>query len=184
MGWRVVCALCTAALGAWAQSSFRVDVNLVQVEAMVVDGQGRAIGGLQRDDFEIYQDGKPQRISSFLYVTAAQTAPSPERRAPLVMPIPHSGVIRQEGLRSTAGQAESERPAGYYLLGYRPPDGTLINDLQQRKSHRIQLKVRRSGLRLSPAPPGNAPGAVAPPPALPPQVRAALGSAAVLGSSF
>jgi Ca-activated chloride channel family protein len=44
---------------------FRSGVDLVKVTATVRDGQGRLVGDLTRDDFEILEDGRPQRIDQF-----------------------------------------------------------------------------------------------------------------------
>ena len=46
----------------------RFDVDLVQVDAIVTDPQGRHVPGLTKDDFQVLQDGKPQRITHFSYV--------------------------------------------------------------------------------------------------------------------
>jgi len=46
----------------------RVDVNVVNVEVFVTDDAGRRVTGLERDDFEILQDGKPVEISNFFAV--------------------------------------------------------------------------------------------------------------------
>jgi Ca-activated chloride channel homolog len=44
---------------------FKAGVELVDVAATVTDGDGRFISGLTRDDFIVYEDGKPQEIVSF-----------------------------------------------------------------------------------------------------------------------
>jgi len=43
----------------------KVDVDVVQVIATVVDGRGHFVTGLPRTAFHIEEDGKPQRISHF-----------------------------------------------------------------------------------------------------------------------
>ena len=48
--------------------TFRVEVNFVEVDAIVTDAQGRPVTGLTADDFEVVEDGKPQKISSFSLV--------------------------------------------------------------------------------------------------------------------
>lgn len=45
--------------------SFRTGVELVNVTATVTDGAGRFVPGLRKDDFVVYEDGKPQVISQF-----------------------------------------------------------------------------------------------------------------------
>ncbi len=49
----------------FAQEPFRVDVQLVNVGFSVRDAQGRLIADLSRDDFEVLEDGVPQKISFF-----------------------------------------------------------------------------------------------------------------------
>ncbi len=47
------------------RSSIRVDVNLVSVLASVLDQNNRPVPDLERDRFEIYEEGKPQKIEVF-----------------------------------------------------------------------------------------------------------------------
>lgn len=44
---------------------FRTGVEIVQMAATVVDGDGRLVGDLGRDDFEIYEDGRLQPVTHF-----------------------------------------------------------------------------------------------------------------------
>ena len=48
-----------------------VNVNLVQVDAVVTDSKGKQVTDLTADDFQIFQDGKPQKITHFSYVSTA-----------------------------------------------------------------------------------------------------------------
>src|SRR5262245_54047476 len=48
-----------------AQPTFRTDVNAVLLDVRVVDGQGKFVDGLTKDDFRILEDGGEQVISSF-----------------------------------------------------------------------------------------------------------------------
>src|SRR6266404_7980042 len=65
----------------------RINTELVQTEVMVFDKKGRFVDGLQRDQFQVTVDGKPQPISSFEQVRAGssrerpRTAPSPNAAA-------------------------------------------------------------------------------------------------------
>ena len=51
------------------QTTIRVDVNLVQVDAVVTDAKGRQVTDLNPGDFEIRQDGKPQVITNLSYIS-------------------------------------------------------------------------------------------------------------------
>jgi VWFA-related protein len=45
--------------------TFKVEVNYVEIDARVTDAQGKFAGDLNKDDFQISEDGKPQTISVF-----------------------------------------------------------------------------------------------------------------------
>ena len=47
------------------RGSIRVDVNLVNVIASVLDQNNRPVANLQKDQFEVYEEGKPQKIELF-----------------------------------------------------------------------------------------------------------------------
>jgi VWFA-related protein len=48
--------------------TFQVEVNYVDVDVVVTDEKGNFISGLTRDDFEVFEDGKPQKIDTFTSV--------------------------------------------------------------------------------------------------------------------
>lgn len=66
---RTIAALALAALPAAVlaaqQPTFRAQVELVEIDAVVVDAQGNPVTGLTIDDFEITENGKPQTIAAF-----------------------------------------------------------------------------------------------------------------------
>ena len=45
--------------------TFKVEVNYVEIDARVTDAQGKFIGDLTKDDFQISEEGKPQTITVF-----------------------------------------------------------------------------------------------------------------------
>ena len=45
--------------------TFKAEVSLVNLTATVIDGAGRPVAGLQKDDFVIYDNGVPQTIAVF-----------------------------------------------------------------------------------------------------------------------
>ncbi|MGH9380068.1 MAG: VWA domain-containing protein [Thermoanaerobaculia bacterium] len=52
----------------------RVDVDVVEVTVWVTDKDGQPVRGLQRQDFEVLEDGKPVEISNFLEVRGGEAA--------------------------------------------------------------------------------------------------------------
>lgn len=65
-----------------ADPVIRVSVNLVQVDTVVTDAHGNHVTDLQPDDFEIFEDGKPQKITNFSWIQVvppAATASGPAR---------------------------------------------------------------------------------------------------------
>ncbi len=48
--------------------TFQVEVNYVDVDVVVTDQDGKFVSGLAREDFEVFEDGKPQKVDTFAYV--------------------------------------------------------------------------------------------------------------------
>jgi VWFA-related protein len=64
------------------QPRFRVEINYVDVDAVVTDAQGNFVRNLTRDDFEVLEDGKPQQVTAFSVVDL----PLEREEAPLLAP--------------------------------------------------------------------------------------------------
>jgi Ca-activated chloride channel family protein len=58
-------ALLWCAITGHAEQVFRASVDLVQVTVTVRDADGRLVGNLRREDFDVFEDGKAQVISQF-----------------------------------------------------------------------------------------------------------------------
>src|SRR5690242_12156807 len=59
-------ALCLAIVAlALAQTAIRVDVQLINVGFSVRDAQGRLVSDLSQGDFEVLEDGAPQKVAFF-----------------------------------------------------------------------------------------------------------------------
>src|ERR1035438_9735192 len=58
-------------------ATFRSKVNLVLVPVVIRDRQGRVIGDLRKEDFQLFDNGKPQTISSFSVETLASQTVEP-----------------------------------------------------------------------------------------------------------
>jgi VWFA-related protein len=48
--------------------TFRVEVNYVEVDAFITDAAGKPVTDLTLNDFDVFEDGKPQKVSSFSLV--------------------------------------------------------------------------------------------------------------------
>jgi VWFA-related protein len=48
--------------------TFKVEINYVEVDAVVTDAEGNFATDLGKDDFTVYEDGKPQTLSVFSHV--------------------------------------------------------------------------------------------------------------------
>jgi VWFA-related protein len=46
----------------------KITTNLVQIDAVVVDGQGKRVTDLRSDEVEMLENGKPQKITNFSYI--------------------------------------------------------------------------------------------------------------------
>lgn len=56
--------------------SFRAGTVVIEVDAIVTDGSGRFVPSLTAADFELLEDGKPQRIESIYAVTGTTVTPA------------------------------------------------------------------------------------------------------------
>jgi VWFA-related protein len=64
--------------GSKKEDVVRISVTLVQVDAVVTDKKGNRVTDLQKDDFEIFEDGKRQLITNFSFVST----PTPPSKTP------------------------------------------------------------------------------------------------------
>src|SRR5215213_4041570 len=74
----------------------RIRSNEVKLDIVVKDKKGRPVKDLKNTDFEIYEDGKLQRVESFRFVTR-EGADGPEAKA--------------DGGQAAGGQATVPAPA-------------------------------------------------------------------------
>jgi VWFA-related protein len=65
-------------------ATFKLNVRTVLIDLVVTDKNDRAVPGLQKEDFQVFEDGKPQTISFFESSFAGSSeAAKPEARQPL-----------------------------------------------------------------------------------------------------
>lgn len=63
--------------------SEEIEVSLVNLEVIVADRQGKPIPGLELEDFEVFEDGKPVEITNFYAETGAATPAGEEEPRPI-----------------------------------------------------------------------------------------------------
>lgn len=54
----------------------RITTNLVQIDLVVTDSQGRQVTDLTANDFEIFEEGRPKKITNFSFVANEQSPAS------------------------------------------------------------------------------------------------------------
>lgn len=88
--WVVACGLAPACALAQQspQDTFHVNVRLVNVFVNVTDADGAPVGGLSQDDFQLTEDGVPQKITYFERETDMPLS--------LVLAIDTSGSVRKD----------------------------------------------------------------------------------------
>lgn len=100
----------------------RITTNLVHVDVVVVDKEGRQVVDLAPEDFEIVEDGKRQQITNFSYVAlggapaenrAAAAAPG-AANAPRVPPAP----LRPEQTRRTVALVVDDLGLSFQSMGF------------------------------------------------------------------
>ncbi|MEP6900438.1 MAG: hypothetical protein ABJA66_01735 [Actinomycetota bacterium] len=52
----------------------RISSNLILVDALVLDKDGKQVTNLNAEEFEVLQDGKPQKIINFGYIRPSNSA--------------------------------------------------------------------------------------------------------------
>ena len=105
--WLLAGAVAALAAGQVESPIIRITVNLVQVDAVVTDSKGRQVTDLKPEDFEIIEDGRPQKITNFSYIRLASPsqpaapAPTPLPRGAVPPPPPAQAASKREEVRRT-----------------------------------------------------------------------------------
>ena len=109
--------------------TFPVAVELVTVDAVVVDGEGRPVPGLPQDDLVVTEDGKPRKIARFEAFVAEPAGPAPA--APTVLSSNEPGARRHgrgfaiivDDLRIASARVSGARQAAASFLERSVRDG-------------------------------------------------------------
>jgi VWFA-related protein len=109
-------------------ASFRVNVKLVPVTVVVRDNKGRALGNLNQQDFQLFDNRKPQEITSFLLqgsATKDAAEGSPKVGAKPILPNSVAYVF-DDLHTSSSDLAKAAVAADRQLARLRPPDRAAI----------------------------------------------------------
>ena len=95
----------------------RITTNLVQVD-VVVTKDGRQVTDLQPEDFELFEDGRPQKITSFAYVSnipassSAIASSARDKDAPIV-----PAAVRPHDVRRTVAFVVDDLGMSFESIG-------------------------------------------------------------------
>ena len=93
------------------EATFRVQVEAVELDAVVTDAQGNLVTNLTKDDFQILEDGKPQAITSFALVNIPIERPLDEHREALSVTGWTPGLFRVAAHEFVYGPRAQQRMA-------------------------------------------------------------------------
>ena len=120
-------------------TSFQAKVNLVMVPVVVRDNQGHAIGNLAKENFQLFDKGKPQEIARFtvekigppaaqeaLTSTGTPEPPTGEKAAPVVAPERFVAYFFDDVHLSTGDLPRVRDAADRHMATLRPTDRAAI----------------------------------------------------------
>jgi VWFA-related protein len=160
-----------------AAAAIKTETILVPVRVVVRKPDGQAVADLKKEDFKLYQDGKPQEITGFTMIqngaasaapgTASSTSPSAATSdenssgatAPAVAPTQFVALFFDDVHLSFADMAQTRDAARKYLASLRPEDRVAIVTASGQGSvdftnDRQKLDAALAKLQPSPVPGG------------------------------
>ncbi len=84
----------------------RIAVDIVNVEVYVSDKSGEPVGGLERDDFVVTEDGKPVEIVNFHHVSAGRVASEPPSEPPSSQGVDREPLELPPGVETTIPESQ------------------------------------------------------------------------------
>ena len=77
----------------------KISTNLIQLDVTVTDSKGNPVIGLKPEDFEVYENGKKQKITNFSFVSGAgqkiETPANPNDKVPVPAVELRAGQVRR-----------------------------------------------------------------------------------------
>jgi VWFA-related protein len=111
-----------------APATFSSRVNLVSVPVVIRDHEGRAVGGLRQEDFQLFDKGKPQVITKFTIQTSTP--------APVTAVSAASVAGNAAGPSATASKPElPDRYVAYFFDDIHMQPGDLLQGRQAANHH-------------------------------------------------
>jgi VWFA-related protein len=104
-----------------SEDTLRLAVTLVQADVVVADSKGRLVTDLKREDFEVLEDGRPQEITNFSYISlerpAATKRTDPVKQNQDAPPVPVS-QMRAEQVRRTIALVVDDLESSFESVVY------------------------------------------------------------------
>ena len=93
---------CACAAAAAQDSTPAVGAEVVRLDVVVTDARGKPVGDLTRDDFAVFEDGKPQQLTSIVFLGGVRAGRMPRRPR-----LRASRPRRRSASRAAAGTSRS-----------------------------------------------------------------------------
>jgi VWFA-related protein len=143
-------------------ATFSTRVNLVMVPVVVHDRQGRAVGTLRQEDFQLFDKGKPQTISKFsvekasdrakaLVISSTESGGPPP--APATIPTRFVAYVFDDVHLEFSDLAQARNAAAKQLEELKPADRAAIFTTSGRNNLDFtddQVKIHEALLRIQP----------------------------------
>lgn len=100
----------------------RITANLVQVDAVVTDSKGRLVTDLRPEEIEIREDGRPQKITNFSFVSVEPSLTKPDGGNPVpadknAPPVP-TATLRPGQVRRTIALVVDDLGISFESIGF------------------------------------------------------------------
>src|SRR5262249_3427637 len=109
------------------EQPIRISTQLVQLDVVVTDKNGKVVRGLNKDDFELFENGKRQDIKFFEFVDAGRGLATESGRAATAADSARSPLTANQGI----GVAEVRRIFAFVVddLTINPPDLVYVRQM-------------------------------------------------------
>ncbi len=135
-----------------------IDVNVVNVEVVVTDKDGRPVTGLTRDDFEVFEDGERVELSNFYAVGGAEglalgDAVEVAEAGEVAGPLPGEATLEAAGARPADATRQLHLVLFVDQLNIGPQNRKLLfeqlrAELRERAGPDTQVMVASLGSRM------------------------------------